>query len=145
MRMKALTNDSSSLKKSTNHELYLSESRENAFVMIQEDKNVKYLRLPTTSYLGFDENALKVTKKLPLKVPSQINISDTGRKVLVILDSESLMSLDNKEVLNVVKAVNTVLTDNSFSLATFVSKIESIIEEDANQALLAKTAFITVS
>ena len=42
------------------------------------------------------------------------------------------MSLEDKTVLNVVKTVNTVLTDDSFSLAAFVSKVELIIEEDKN-------------
>ena len=72
MRMKALTSDNS-LRNSTPHKLFLSESRKTAFVMIQEGETVKYLRVETPKYLGFEENTLKATKVFPLKSCAQIN------------------------------------------------------------------------
>ena len=58
MRMKALSSDTS-LKKSTPHKLLLSESRTSAFVMVQEGETVKYLRVQTPKYLGFEPSTLK--------------------------------------------------------------------------------------
>jgi hypothetical protein len=72
MRIKALTSDNS-LRKSTPHKLFLGESRKTAFVMIQEGETVKYLRVETEKYLGFEENTLKSAKVFPLKACAQIN------------------------------------------------------------------------
>ena len=66
MRIKALSSDIS-LKKSTLHKLCLGESRSSALVMIQEGETVRYLRISTPKYLGFEETALKTAKMMPLK------------------------------------------------------------------------------
>ena len=145
MRMRALTSDSSSLRKSTLHSLYFGNDRESALLVLQEDKKVKCLRVATCSYIGFEEATLKATKKLPLKVSRQINVGAASQKVLLVLDSESMMNMASKEVRDVVKTANFVLTDDGFSLATFVAKIEPMVEEDKTLAQLAKTAFVLVS
>ena len=89
MRIKALTSDCS-LRKSVPHKLYLGESRESAFVVVQQDKTIKYLRVPVSKFLGFDENALKALRQLPLKSRDQVNQAEAQKKVLVALDSESM-------------------------------------------------------
>ena len=43
------------------------------------------------------------------------------------------------------KASPYVLSDEGFDLATFVSKVEPLIEADKDQAALARTSFIVVA
>ena len=142
MRLRALTTDIS-LMKSTPHKFYFGDSKKSALIMIQEDTNFKYYRLTTPKYIGFEESTLKTMKMCTLKAFAQINVEQPSNNSIVMISSDELHSLQ-KSTMKVVKASPYVITDDRFSLATFVEKIQPVLEADNEWTTLAKTGFIVI-
>lgn len=144
MRMKALTTDTS-LRKSTPHKLILGDSKQTGFVMIQEGETIKYLRISTAGFPGFEDSTLKSQKVFALKACQQVNTSLKSIKSMVVLESEKLAALGgDKEVLKIVRTCQFVLTDTNFNFEAFVNMVEPIIEQDADNLALAQTSFVLV-
>ena len=76
---------------------------------------------------------LKALTACPLKVGEQINVDEPPKKAIAVVPSSALLALD-KETSSIVKASPYVLSDDGFDLATFVSKVEPLIEADKDQA-----------
>lgn len=93
MRMKALTTDTSLLK-STMHKIYFSQSRKTAFVALEEDPDVKYIRVDILKYAGFDLASLKTMKSMAIKDRTQVNVDSSAKNNLVLIASDTLLSMD---------------------------------------------------
>ena len=143
MRLKALISDIS-LTKSTKHIINFSESRQSSFITIQEDTKVKYYRLQTPKYLAIDDSTLRNLKVCSIKASAQVNVEGQLGKLVVMLTGAELNTLA-PETRNIVKTASLVMTDDTFSLSDYVTKVAALIEESKDWVTLAKTGFIPVS
>ena len=73
-----------------------------------------------------------------------INVKVGSQKILTPLTSESLALL-SEDTLNLLKCVQGVVTDESFSLQAFVEKLEPIIRQNPEYNPAALTQFVIVS
>ena len=70
---------------------------------------------------------------LILKDPSQINTEKGSKKVVMLLDGASINKLQ-PETLQAVKTASFVITDVEFVFQQYVQKLETLIEEDKENA-----------
>lgn len=63
---------------------------------------------------------------------------------IVTIDSNTLLSV-TENIVKILKVAQVVLTDENFTLESFVDKIEPMIKENVDLAPIAKIKFIRVS